>query len=155
MPFHLAPFAAAAMVLFAAVSVVLGGFIAGAGGWRALAERYPAGATLGNGAEERFRFASLRTSGGALGTAAYGSCVMIGVGDRGISLDLWAPFRLWHPALFIPWAAVEGCRRLAHMVGPVTQVRIRGGETLTFAGRAGEAVARRCPVELPRNGLPM
>ena len=64
MPFHITPFAAVAMVIFVLFSVLVGAFMAGAGGWRALAEQYRAGAVLPNGGdEERFRFASLRTAG--------------------------------------------------------------------------------------------
>ena len=144
MPFHISPFAAAAMVAFTVVSILVGALMAGAGGWRALAAAYPADATRGNGAEEeRFRFASLRTAGGSLGTATFESCVNIGVGDRGISVALWAPFRLGHPPIFVPWNGVESSRRVEHMVGPVTQVTVRGGGTLMFVGRAGAAIARR------------
>ena len=151
MPFHITPFAAVAMVGFVVVSVVIGAIMAGAGGWRALAEMYPAGAGLANGAEEeRFRFSSLRTTGGPLGTATYESCVTIGVGDRGISLALWAPFRLWHPAVFLPWNAVDGSRQVEHMAGPVTEISVRGKGTLQFVGRAGSAVARRLPSLSPR-----
>ena len=150
MPFHITPFAAVAMVVFIVVSVLIGAFMAGAGGWRALAERYRAGAVLPNtGDEERFRFTSLRTAGGAIGLATYESCVMVGVGDRGISLALFAPFRLWHPPLFIPWEAVEGCRRMEHIAGPVTELRVREGGTLTFVGAPGTAIARRLESDRP------
>jgi hypothetical protein len=40
MPFNIAPHAAVAMLVFIALSVLVGAAMAGAGGWRALAERY-------------------------------------------------------------------------------------------------------------------
>ena len=59
-----------------------------------------------------------------------------------MSLALWAPFRLFHPPLFIPWQAVESCRRIEHYASPWTQVTVRDGGTLTFTGRAAEAISR-------------
>ena len=146
MPFHMTPFALAAMAVFIVGSVIVGAAMAGAGGWRDLAARYPVppGAPPDEGGE-RFRFSSLRTAGGTIGTATYESCVTVGVGARGISLALWAPFRLFHPAMFIPWTAVERCRRVDHMAGALTQLDVRGGGTLSFVGRAGASIARRVP----------
>jgi len=141
MPFNIAPHAAVAMLVFIAMSVLVGAAMAGAGGWRALAERYPASGAPPS-EEERYRFSAIRTSGGLLGTATYNSCVMVGVSPRGMSLALWAPFRLFHPPLFIPWQAVESCRRIEHYASPWTQVTVRDGGTLTFTGRAAEAISR-------------
>jgi hypothetical protein len=128
------------MFIFIAVSIVVGSALAGAGGWRSLVSRYPARPGLGPG--ERYRFSSLRTSGGMIGTASYGSCVTIGVGEEGISFELWAPFSLFHPPFHLPRGAVERLRIVEMPGGTVTHFEIRGGGTLTVAGRAGAAIAR-------------
>lgn len=133
---------AVAMVAFAAVSIVIGAAMAGAGGWRALAACYPAPQTAPV-AEERYRFTSLRTGGGFLGTATYRSCVTVGVSGRGISLALWGPFSLFHPPLFIPWEAVESCRATAVYGSHTTQLTVQHGESLTLHGKAAAAIARR------------
>jgi hypothetical protein len=141
MPFSISPHAAVAMAVFIGVSVLVGAAMAAAGGWRAWAEHYPAAmATVPE--EERYRFASIRTAGGLLGTATYNSCVTIGVGPEGLSLSLWTPFRLFHPPLFIPWEAVTSCRIIAHYGGDWTHLTLREGGSLTVSGRAAAAIAR-------------
>jgi hypothetical protein len=150
MPFNLSPVAAVAMLAFVAFSIVVGGAMAGSGGWRSLAERYPA-RVPGPGDEERYRFSSLRTSGGLLGTARYDGCVTVGIGADGMSLALWAPFRLFHPPLFIPWEAVEACRIIPWLRGDLVQLTVGGGGTLTFADGTAKAIARRAE----ERGLPL
>jgi hypothetical protein len=140
MPFNISPYAAVAMLVFIAVSVPIGAAMAGAGGWRALAERYPALNTAPL-KEERYRFTSIRTGGGLLGTATYESCVMVGVSPQGLSLALWAPFRLLHPPLFLPWEALESCRSIECLWGKATLLTVRDGGNLTFTGRAAVAIA--------------
>jgi hypothetical protein len=141
MPFHITLPAAVAMLAFVAVSVLVGAAMAGAGGWRALAERYPAVPAIAL-EEERYRFTSIRTGGGLLGTATYDSCVTVGVSTGGISLALWAPFRLFHPPLFVPWEAVESCRVLELPGGNLTQVTVHHGGSLTVSGQAAVAIRR-------------
>jgi hypothetical protein len=142
MAFHITPYAAVALLVFVAVSLVVGAAMAGAGGWRALAERYPAPVAPPLD-EERYRFTSIRTGGGVFGTAYYGSCVTVGVSSRGLSLALWAPFRLFHPPLFIPWEALEGCRRIEHYRrGPWMLVTLRDGGDHTVTGQAAAAISR-------------
>jgi hypothetical protein len=67
---------------------------------------------------------------------------MVGVSTGGLSLALWAPFRLFHPPLFIPWEAVEGCRSIEGYLGKWTRVTVRGGGSLTFTGQAAKAICR-------------
>ena len=54
---------AIAMLAFIAVSVVAGSALAGGGGWRSLASRYPTRAGITTG-EERYRFCSMRAACG-------------------------------------------------------------------------------------------
>ena len=146
MPFSISPHIAVAMAVFIGVSVLVGAAMAAAGGWRAWAEHYPASMpTVPE--EERYRFASIRTAGGLLGTATYNSCVTVGVGREGVSLALWAPFRLFHPPLFIPWQAVKSYRIIAQYRGDWTHVTLREGGSLTVSGRAAAAIARHAVQE--------
>lgn len=140
--------AVGAMIAFVVVSAVIGSALAGAGGWRKLAERYPA--RMAGTSGERFRFTSLRTSGGLVGMATYNSCVTVGVGEEGVSLELWAPFRLFHPPLFIPWSAVEHWRVVPYPPGELTQIRVKADVSLSIGGRAGAAIADHAG----RRGIP-
>ena len=140
MPFDLSPRVVVAMLLFVAFSILVGSALGGAGGWRSLAERYPA--SRAGDPEERHRFASLRTSGGLVGSSSYANCVMMGIGLKGISVALWAPFALFHPPFFLPWTAVEWWRTVEYPGGrKVVQLTVRDGGSLTFFGRAGSAIA--------------
>jgi len=140
MPFHISPYAA--LLVFVAVSVLVGGVMAGAGGWRALAERYPAPVTPPLD-EERYRFTSIRTGWGLFGTALYQGCVTVGVSSRGLSLVRWTPFRLFHPPRFIPREALESCRSIEwHRGGQWTQITVRDGGDLTVTGQAAAAIFR-------------
>jgi hypothetical protein len=137
MSFQIFPY----VVLLAIVagSVVVGGVI---GGWRAMAERYPALAVAPLN-EERYRFASMRSGWGLFWSSYFGNCVTVGVSSRGLSLAVWAPFSLFHPPLFIPWEALEKCRRIEHYrQGPWTLVTLREGGDFTVTGQAAEAVFR-------------
>lgn len=141
MPSHISLPVAIAMVVFVAVAVLIGSAMAGAGGWRDLAERYPMPAAL-PASDERYRFTSLRTAGGAIGIAIYESCVMVGISSRGISLVLWAPLRLFHPPVLLPWEAVEKWRHLEVYGNHSTLVTVRGGGSVTVFGPAAVAIAR-------------
>jgi hypothetical protein len=140
MPFQFNPYLA--LMVFIAISVLYGGVMAGMGGWRILAERYPMPVAPPMD-EECFRFASMRTAWGLFGTAAYQGCVEIGVGSRGISLALWAPFRLFHPPMFIPWEDVEKCRISEWFRGTqLMQITVRDGVELSVTGRAAPVLFR-------------
>jgi hypothetical protein len=140
MPFHIGPSAALAMVIFAVVSAIIGSALAGAGGWRELAARYPAPAVPPPD-EVRYRFSSLRTAGGFIGVATYESCVNVGVSARGISLALWAPLRLFHPGLLVPWDAIESCRSSEVYGRRSTRFTVREAGSVTVYGRAASAIA--------------
>lgn len=149
MPFDISWPIAFAMFAFIAVSVVVGGALAGAGGWRSLAQRYPPPPDAAP-PNARYRFSSLRTSGGLIGTSAYGNCVTIAVGPGGIAVELWAPFSLFHPPFHLPWDAVDRWRVVEWPNGGVlTHLEIRDGGTLSLGGRAGAAIAK----EAARLGL--
>jgi hypothetical protein len=140
-PFPISP--SAALLVFVAVSVVVGGVMAGLGGWRALAEQYPAPEAPPLG-EERYRFASIRTGWGLFGMATYQGCVTVGISSQGLSLALWAPFGLFHSPLFIRWEALERCRSIEwHIRGQLTQITVRDGGNLTVTGQAAAAIEQQ------------
>jgi hypothetical protein len=141
MPFHLSMRAAVAMAVFAIVSVIIGAGIAAAAGWRGLAERYPA--LPGSApAGERYAFASMRTLGGPLGGASYGGCVTVVLSPRGMAIALWAPFRLFHAPLFIPWQAVETCAVTDGLRGERSAlVTLKDGARFRVYGKAAEAIS--------------
>ena len=144
MSFHLSVPAIVAMVAFAGVSIFIGSFMAGAGGWRAAAGRFPA-RNPAPPATARFRFVSLRMSGGVLGTAAYQNVVILELSDRGIGLSLLTPFRLFHPPMLIPWNAIESCEQHFTPWGDAARVTLHGGGGFSVAGAAAKALLERRP----------
>src|SRR6266481_326550 len=68
------------------------------GGWRRLAESFPA-RRLPSG---RHFF----MQGGRVGQVAYGGSLNIYSSPEGLYLSVLLPFRLGHPPLLIPWDAV-------------------------------------------------
>jgi hypothetical protein len=140
MPFDLPPIVIVAMVIFVGVSAVAGSLLARAGGWGRAASRFRA-PTDNVDQAERFPFTSLVMTGGPLGVARYGSCVTVGLSERGISLALWAPFRLFHPPLLIPWSAVEECKPRPTVGRPGAQIVLRGGGGFQVYGRAATALS--------------
>lgn len=141
------------MLIFIVISILVGSAMAASGGWRALAVWYPGRATPPPD-EERYRFVSMRTSGGLVGTASYSSCVMVGVGSQGISMSMWAPFRLYHPPLFIPWDAVERCRLVEMLGGELVQFAVKRAGTVTVRGAAGTAILRHAAQRGITDGSP-
>lgn len=91
--FMLFPFFFAAM--WCAVSLLL----ASMGGWRRLAESFPA--------QDQPRGRRFFMQSGKVGIVNYGSCLTIYSAPDGLYLSVWFPFRLGHQPLFIPWSAIR------------------------------------------------
>ena len=70
-----------------------------AGGWRRLAQRYPA---RGLPTGKRFGW-----QGARLGWVNYNNCMTIYSSAEGLHLSVWFLFRLGHPPVFIPWEAIR------------------------------------------------
>ena len=149
MPFQLGSGALVAMIAFIAISVVVGAVGTSSGGWRIWAAKYPAPA-LPPDDERRFRFASMRTSGGGIRSARYGSVVNVGVGRRGISLSIWAPFSFLHPPMLIPWEAVEQCEAGELFGHSSAKVTLAAGGSFTVFGDAADAIAAQHQQVSPR-----
>jgi hypothetical protein len=91
-------------------------------GWRRLADAYTVAAAPP---------AELRRLGWArLGPVDYKNVIEVGLGPAGLSLTMPAIFRIGHPPLLIPWAAI----------GPVSQRRQLGNTyyhlSISTAGRS-------------------
>ena len=102
--------------------------IASMGGWRALAESYPAQAGLPG---QRFRWRSLRMRRGA----SYNGCVHLVSSPMGLGLSVMRLFRVGHAPIFVPWDEVRA-ERGRFWLAPVI--------TLRFTRRP------EVPVHLPR-----
>jgi hypothetical protein len=89
-------------LLFAAGWCVVMFAISRIGGWGALASKYRA-TSVPDG--KRFWFQSA-----TLGSMKYGSCLTVVVGSAGLYLAVFAPFRMGHPPLLIPWTELHGLR---------------------------------------------
>jgi hypothetical protein len=133
---HISAQTAVLMVAFVLVSIVFGSFTV-SGQWRALAVRFGAPAEPPRG-EVSFGFSSLRMTSGIGGI--YRNCVTIGVSERGISLALWLPMRLFHPPLLIPWRSVRSCEPKTHGWHKGRSVDLGDGEGFWVQGRAAEAI---------------
>jgi hypothetical protein len=69
------------------------------GGWRQLAETFPAN-DLPTG--KRFRMQS-----GSLGWVNYSACLTVYSSPEGLWLSTMWPFRVGHPPIFIPWSEIH------------------------------------------------
>jgi hypothetical protein len=81
--------------------VVMCRLIARVGGWRALAETYPADMPF-TGAWMRFQSGQMRYS------LNYSGMLSVAADRQGLRLSVFLLFRIGHPDLFIPWSQVRG-----------------------------------------------
>ena len=88
---------AGALLGFALVWTAVCFILASTSGWSRLADEYPVGA---HGRTPR------RVSGGRVGNVTYGGALSLSAQRGGFALSVLLPFRIGHPALFIPWSAV-------------------------------------------------
>jgi hypothetical protein len=137
MPFHITTQAAVLMGAFVVVSMVFGAYTV-SGQWRSLRVRFPAPDTPPPG-ERRFGFSSLRMMSGIGGV--YQSCVTIGVSERGISLTMWAPQRLFHPPLRSTCRAVRYCEAKALGWHEGRRVDLGDGDGFWIPGKPALAIA--------------
>lgn len=73
--------------------------LAQVGGWSQVAAVYPA---QGDFAGQRWALQS-----GRMGAVRYGFVLTVGANEKGLALDVAAPFRVGHPSLFIPWGDIS------------------------------------------------
>src|SRR5436190_23340607 len=88
------------------------------GGWRALAERYPATQRFA-GARFGMKRAGMRWG------VAYRSSVNLGADSTGLFLSVFPLFRVGHPPLFIPWSDISFSRETGWLLRGV-RLQFRG-----------------------------
>jgi len=81
------------------VALFIAGFMAASGGgWNTLLPFYPT--------TEPFEGNLHSFVSGKMGLANYGSCLKVGVNDRGLYLWVILPLQISHKPLFIPWSEI-------------------------------------------------
>jgi len=106
------------LAAFLAAWLTLCWALAGASGWRTLAEHYAQG-------ERPFEGDSRRLERLSLGVVFdYGRCLVAGRGPTGLRLALLPPFVVGHPPLLIPWDDLMPPGR-TRGVGPFRRVGLR------------------------------
>jgi len=92
--------------IFAAIWCAVSMVLSTIGGWRRLAESFPARRPPSG---KRFFM-----QGGKVGSVSYSGCLTIYTSPEGLYLSVWPMFRLGHPPLLIPWDAIRNAttRRL-------------------------------------------
>jgi hypothetical protein len=92
------------------------------GGWHTLGKLYPK--------RESAQASDLGSSSISLSRGIfvvnYNNSVKISVGQQGVGIETSSLFLGFHNPLFIPWAAIEECRRQKLLVREVTVQKVRG-----------------------------
>lgn len=87
-------------LLFVVIWIVVVQLVSSAGGWRALAETYPA---AGEPSSLRLRFRSARMRHGT----NYNGVITFVSSPAGLHLSVFLPFRFGHGPIFVPWTDVS------------------------------------------------
>lgn len=119
----------AVLVVVLVVLPVAACSIARIGGWRALAERYPAHEPM-----PRPR----RWLGHAVfrGWVGYNGALVVASDARGLYFRTWPLLLPWcHPPIFIPWTEVEAIVRSRHRYGALYEIRTRRAAGVRFGLR--------------------
>jgi hypothetical protein len=106
------------------------------GGWRGLARRFPA---VPDQYGEHFRgvTASFRQH---VVPVNYKHVLQVGIGQIGLGLSVPWMFIIMHPPITLPWSEMESCEPAMTLFWPSTRVRLKGGGTIGFVGKAGTAI---------------
>jgi hypothetical protein len=111
-------------ILLAAVWVVATQILSVAGGWRQLAEVYPAPRPP-IGKPMRFQSAQLRWG------TNYNGCLDFVADVDGLHVSILLPFRLGHPPLFFPWSEITYEERPSRLLSSV-ELRFARAPQLTM-----------------------
>ncbi len=102
-------------------------------GWASLAQAYR---LTGDFPAQRWSFQSAAMRW----YAHYGSCLTVAADSTGLYLSVWAIFRMFHPALFIPWSEIS-VRSSKILWSRVVEFRL--GRELAIPFRVCEKLATR------------
>jgi hypothetical protein len=130
-------------VFFAGMWLFVTGLIATLSGWSSLGIRFREAPDAPAPTARRFGMASVDLVNSALPLPmSYNNCIVLGLGDAGIHLRTWLPFRFRHPPLLIPWAQVESCTFGRFFFRRAAVLQVRGtGTRIRIYGTPGQAVA--------------
>jgi len=132
------------LALFALLWSAVLGLIAGLGGWRALAESYPAPDTPGyDDGAERFSWSSVAFGGGPVSLGNYRSAVTITIGPRGLGLVPNLFFRFRHPPILVPWRAVKVYEEGRTLGLSWVRLEFGNGQRMRVHGRAVPGIIQR------------
>jgi len=123
-------------LVFAGTWLCIGGLLAWAAGWPALAARFRR-----TGPVKGERFGAVSGSMIAAGSlpVGYRGTLWLVLGPGGFGLSVSFPFRFMSPPLFIPWAAVESVSRRRRWFVDTAEVRLRGlPNRINISGKAGQ-----------------
>jgi hypothetical protein len=124
------------VAVLACLWIVFGAGLSLCAGWRGLARRFK-GSLPADG--EMFRRAAVSIGEGKL-RLAYGTCVTVRVGRRGVGLQMMPPLHFVAPTLFVPWVSIHVPKPRAGVVEQVVVLAISGEPKLHIAGAAGRAI---------------
>jgi hypothetical protein len=106
-------------------------------GWRALSARFLAQLPV-QGAKYRFVSASMRS--GSLPTR-FNNCLDLTIAPDGFGLSMLFVVRLFHPALYFPWAAVRSMHAKSGVVADSAIVMLRDQpQEIVFYGHPARAL---------------
>jgi hypothetical protein len=135
LPLQDAPAILALLAGFAVLATVFGALTTGTGGWRVAAGRFGTSKRPPESAD-RYRFTSIRLTGGILGLGTYKNIVFIALDEEGIWLSLWGLFGLLNRPILIPWDEVRECRAMPLAWAKQAVVTLREGDGFVAIGAA-------------------
>jgi hypothetical protein len=127
---------------FAGFWTLIVGLIGMIGGWTGLGALFREPPDAPRPTAQAFSMSSLDLRGPIGLPMNYNNCVIVALGDVGIHLRTWLPFRFGHPPLLIPWSEIESAQVGRAFLRRATTVSMRGTDTrVRIYGAAGRAVA--------------
>ncbi|MEI7511582.1 MAG: hypothetical protein WCJ84_05475 [Candidatus Peregrinibacteria bacterium] len=121
-------------VFFLAMWLGISALLSTMGGWKNLAQRFPAPSFVTG---ERFSFASAAFGNLSLFPVRYNRCLVFTVGETGFFVSPFFFFRFWHSPIFIPWESVVSVTPEKYWFFSRSVVKI--SETETQIGVLGDA----------------
>jgi hypothetical protein len=107
-------------------------------GWPGLVSRFRSTHAVEG---EPFRFASGSIGASSWFPVSYRSCLFFTVGETGLLVSVFFPFRFLSPPLFIPWTEVESIDEKRFWFVPHAVIHIRGSATkIMVPGPAGQRI---------------
>jgi hypothetical protein len=110
---------------FVALWILVGYWVALAGGWRLLAKRFR---TQGPFSGQKWVMQSARMRW----TTHYNNVLTVGANDSGLFIVPMILLRMWHPRLFVPWVEIGAGRKTQLFFLKVVELRLGRSEEIPF-----------------------